>query len=466
MSPSETQTTPEPNRRAGIPLPRVLGLLVFAVLLGLLAPLAYRYVDYRAGHSITDDAFVEAQMVHVAPDGVSGRIVVMATRENDFVKKGQVLLELDPETYEDQVAMARAKLEMALAEKKRQEIGLEKLRKEIPLTVEMSRKSLELALAEQAKMASVVRLTEDEVTGTIQESDALVGVAQANRALAQQEFDRFSALYQENAVTLRRAQEVTRNNEATKAELRLAETKQLKARSLRSQVVVAQRDLDAASAAVEKARVTVALAETGRETIREAEEMLRLREQAVAEARTLLHTAEHHLKNTRLTSPVDGIVVKRQKNTGDHITMGIPVITLFDPEVLFVTANMEETRLQGIAPGCTAEIHVDATGKTHRGKVLWINRSTGAEFSLLPRNVVTGEFTKVVQRVPIRIVLDKDQDLSSLRAGFSVRVIIAHGPGDKDWANQALVDFASKDSRFDEPKENSQETVEPKGRKQ
>lgn len=127
---------------------------------------------------------------------------------------------------------------------------------------------------------------------------------------------------------------------------------------------------------------------------------------------------------------------------------------------------MEETRLQGIAPGCPAEIHVDATGKTHRGKVLWINRSTGAEFSLLPRNVVTGEFTKVVQRVPIRIVLDKDQDLSSLRAGFSVRVIIAHGPEDKDWANQALVDFASKDSRFDEPKENSQETVEPKGRKQ
>lgn len=453
MTQEENTTQSEKPAGKGISLPKVLGLVIFAAMLGLMAPFGYRYIEYRSGHSITDDAFVEAQMVHVAPDGVTGRIIRMAVRENDFVQKGQVLFEIDPETYQDQVRMAESKLEMAQAEKKRQEIGLEKLRKEVPLTIIMTRKTLDLAVAEQAKMQSVLKLTTDEVSGTISESDALVGVAQANRTLAQQEYDRFNALYKENAITLRRAQEVMRTNEATKAELKLAESKQGKANSLRTQVEVASRDLDAANAALDKAKVAVAIAETGTETIREAEQMLKLREEAVAEARTLLHTANHHLANTRITAPISGVVVKRMKNTGDHVTMGLPILTMYDPEMIFVTANMEETRLKGVTPGNEAEIEVDASGEKIKGRVLWINHSTGAEFSLLPRNVVSGEFTKVVQRVPIRIALEKGQELKNLRAGYSVRVTIAHGKGDPDWVREEQKRSNILDSRFDEEKE-------------
>lgn len=454
MSQLPTNASPAPQQTKsgkGIPVARVAGLMILAGLAGILAPLAIRFVEFRAGHSITDDAFLETQMIHVAPDGISGRIIRVFANENDQVKKGQVLIEIDPESYQDQVAMAEAKLQMAKTEAKRQEIGLEKLRKEVPLSIAMANQTLRLSQTEQAKMEKVLKLTTDEVNGTIQESEALVGVAQANRDLAKVEYDRFSNLYQENAVTLRRAQEVTRTNEATKAELRLAEAKKEKAGAARTQVEVARKDYEAAAVATEKARITVALAEAQVENIREAEQMLLVRQQAVREAETLLHTARHHLENTRVLAPISGVVVKRMKSTGDHVTMGLPLLTAYDPDFLFVTANLEETRMAGIHPGCAADIRVDALGRLLKGKVLWMNRSTGAEFSLLPRNVVSGEFTKVVQRVPVRIILDPDQDLSDLRAGYSARVTIQHGPGDPAWAKTALIENRKLDSRHDLP---------------
>jgi membrane fusion protein (multidrug efflux system) len=462
--PEAPTAVPQSKKGRGVPVARVAGLILLAGLAGLLAPMVVRFIAFRTGHSITDDAFLEAQMVHVAPDGVSGRIIRMAVREDDFVRKGQLLLEIDADHYRDQVAIAEAKLRMAETEAKRQEIGLEKLRREVPLSISMAKQSLVLAQTEQAKMERVLKLTNDEVAGTILESEALVGVAQANRTLAQLEYDRFNTLYQENAVTQRRAQEVTRTNESTKAELRLAEAKLAKSNSGRAQIDVARKDYEAAVVGTEKAKVSLALAETQVETVREAEQMLELRKQAVSEAKTLLHTARHHLENTKVVAPISGVVVKRMKNTGDHVTMGLPLLTLYDPDLLFVTANLEETRMAGVKPGNRAEVHIDALGRAVRGRVLWMNRSTGAEFSLLPRNVVSGEFTKVVQRIPVRIVLDQDQDLTDLRAGYSTRVTIAHGEGDAEWARKALEESRRLDTRFDESENGDEkEAVKPAG---
>jgi len=439
-----------PAKSHGLPWARVAGLMLLAGLGGLLVPMATRFIEFRSGNSITDDAFLEAQMVHVAFDGVSGSIIRVAVREDERITKGQLLLEIDPEPYNDQVATAEAKLRIAETEVTRQEIGLEKLRKEVPLSIALARQTVILAQTDQAKMERVLKLTNDEVTGTISESEAMVGVAQANRTLAQLEFDRFNNLYQHNAATLRRTQEVSRTNETTKAELRLAEAKRDKASAARTQVDVARKDYEAAVAASEKAKIALTLAETQNDSIREAEQMLATRRQAVAEARALLHTARRHLETTRVVSPISGVVVKRMKNTGDHVTMGLPLVTVFDPELLYVTANLEETRMRGVNPGNTAEVRVDATGQSVRGRVLWLNRSTGAEFSLLPRNVVSGEFTKVVQRVPVRVILDPGQDLSDLRAGYSTRVTIAHGPGDPEWTKTALAESRRLDTRFDE----------------
>jgi membrane fusion protein (multidrug efflux system) len=287
----------------------------------------------------------------------------------------------------------------------------------------------------------------------VAESQALVGVAVANQTLAQQEYERFNALYKDNATTLRRSQEVTRTNETSLAELRLAHAKQDKATSSRIQIEVAAKDFEMARIATAKSALTVEIAENRAKTILEAEQALRITEDSANEARGLLKIAQRHLANTLVKAPISGIVVRRAKATGDHATMGISVVTMYDPDLLYVTANLEETRMRGVAAGNAASVRVDALGKELRGRVLWINRSTGAEFSLLPRNVVSGEFSKVVQRVPVRILLDKDQDLSELRAGYSVRVTIAHGPGDSVWVRDALAEARRLDSRFDEPAE-------------
>ena len=119
--------------------------------------------------------------------------------------------------------------------------------------------------------------------------------------------------------------------------------------------------------------------------------------------------------------------------------------------LIYVTANLEETRLRGVAPGNGVELQVDAFAEPFRGRVVWIDKSTGAQFALMPRNVVSGEFTKVVQRVPVRIAIEKDERWPLLRSGLSVRAVISHGPGDPDWAEQAARQMKDLETRYNQP---------------
>src|SRR5262249_10278066 len=107
--------------------------------------------------------------------------------------------------------------------------------------------------------------------------------------------------------------------------------------------------------------------------------------------------------------------------------------------------------LRGVAPGNPVELEVDAFAESFRGRVVWINKSTGAQFALMPRNVVSGEFTKVVQRVPVRIAIEKDERWPQLRAGLSVRAVIAHGEGDPRWAKEAAREMRDLEMRYNQP---------------
>jgi membrane fusion protein (multidrug efflux system) len=154
---------------------------------GIAIALAYFGIDwwtYRLSHSITDDAFVEAHIVNVAPEMVSGRIVRFLVEENDRVEQGQVLAEIDPIHYRDQVEQARGKLDLAEAELKRQQAGLTKLKKEVPLQIGVAEQTLAGARTEEARAKDNLKLTTDEVDKTIDEAKAAVNVAKANLTLA------------------------------------------------------------------------------------------------------------------------------------------------------------------------------------------------------------------------------------------------------------------------------------------
>src|SRR6202007_767800 len=109
-----------------------------------------------------------------------------------------------------------------------------------------------------------------------------------------------------------------------------------------------------------------------------------------------------------------------------------------------------DPRLPGVAPGNPVELHLAAFGEPFHGRVGWLDKSTGAQFALMPRNVVSGEFTKVVQRVPVRIQIEKDERWPLLRAGLSLRLAIAHGPGDQAWADQAAREMIEIETRYNQ----------------
>src|SRR5262249_32305322 len=144
--------------------------LLAAAVLGLAAvaaPFALGWAHQRATHSLTDDAFVEAHIVNVAPEMVSGRIVRFLVAENDRVTQGQLLAEIDPAHYKAQVHVAQSKLDTARAELRRQEARLARLRKEVPLQIEVAKRTLVAARADQARADESLALTRDEVDRSI-----------------------------------------------------------------------------------------------------------------------------------------------------------------------------------------------------------------------------------------------------------------------------------------------------------
>jgi membrane fusion protein (multidrug efflux system) len=295
-------------------------------------------------------------------------------------------------------------------------------------------------------------LTADEVAPDVTAGGAGVDAARAANVLAKQEYTRFTSLYRQAAVPQRRAQEVTRARDSAAAEVKAARAKLAKALSGRLKVDVGKKQVESARAATQKATKQVDLSETGHDQIREAELLVEVKRKAVEEARRALASAENQLSYTRILAPFPGVVVKRYRHLGDFASAGVAVLSMYNPDLLYVTANLEETRLPGVAPGNPVELRLDAFARPFQGRVVWINKSTGAQFSLMPRNVVSGEFTKVVQRVPVRIAIEKDDRWPQLRAGLSVRVVIAHGPGDPQWAEQAAREMRDLETRYNQPR--------------
>jgi membrane fusion protein (multidrug efflux system) len=344
-------------------------------------------------------------------------------------------------------------VDTARAELRRQEAALARLRLEVPLQIEIARRSLAAARADEARAREALKLTEDEVEHGIEEAQAGVEAAKADLVLAEQQYTRFTDLYKQEAAPQRRAQEVTQARDAALAHQKLAAAKLAKAKADRTRIEVARRTLKAAEEATSKARKSVDLAETGNAQIEEVRLLTAVKREDVEDALRSLKAAKDNLGFTQIRAPFPGVVVKRYRYLGDFASPGVAVLSMYNPELIYVTANLEETRLQGVAPGNDVELHVDAFAEPFRGRVVWIDRSTGAQFALMPRNVVSGEFTKVVQRVPVRIQIEKDKRWPLLRAGLSVRAVIAHGDGDPDWAEQAAREMRDIETRYNRTKE-------------
>jgi membrane fusion protein (multidrug efflux system) len=414
---------------------RFLAILGPIVLVAV--PFGIEWVVHRFTHSITDDAFVETHIVNLSPQQVSGYLVQYKVQEHDVVSAGQLLVEIDPVPYREQVALQEAKLDVAKAQLAAEETARDVLQAQVPKEIEVAIKALDAAKAEEARDKENLDFITKDVKHGIQQAQSALDAAKATSDLATDDYKRFTALFQQEAASQQKAQEATKAYYASRAEVEVAEAKLERAKAGSNQVAAAHKVLEAATHQTEKAEKALALTRTRELQITEAKRQVDVRTQQVAELSRALDIAQTNLRYTRIVAPFNGVVVKLYHYLGDFVAAGTPILSIYNPEQTYVTAHLEETKLQGVAPGNEVRLDVDAFSEPFRGRVVWINKATGANFALVPRNVSSGEFTRVVQRIPVRILIEKDARWPELLPGLSVTVTIAHGPGDPEWARQA-----------------------------
>lgn len=354
------------------------------------------------GLESTDDAQIDADVVGLAAR-TSGVVVKVSFTDNERVERGRVLVELDPEPARARLAQAEANLEAARAAA----IAAETDARLATTSAKATSRAATASLSAASAGASASR-------DQIGEAHARVTAAETARAQAKTDFDRVERLFRTGSLSQAQLDQATTARDT--AEANVAQARAHLA-SLESTAVQAMSRVGEASAKVEQTRdvdAFVALAEARARGARAK----------VAELEAARDLAALELSFTKIVAPEDGVVSKKSAAVGQTLAMGAPIAQLVPARAVWVTANFKETQIGRMQGGQHAEIEVDALPDARlRGTVESLSAATGARFALLPPDNATGNFTKVVQRVPVRIRLD-DADHAALRPGMSVEVTV------------------------------------------
>jgi membrane fusion protein (multidrug efflux system) len=366
-----------------------------------------------SGRQSTDDAQIDGHITQIAPR-VGGTVVQVNALENQTVKAGDVLAVIDHRDYQVAVDRARAELNDALANASAATTG-------IPLTevttatgvrsaaggveeaqagVSIAERQVEAARAQLAAAQGRVREKEAAATKTARDVERLKGLV-AKEEIAQQQYDAAVAA----ADAARAAADAARSDVASaQAAIAVAESR---ARQAQGAATQAQAALSASRTGPQQVRVTRARADVAQARVQMAE--------------AALAQAELNLQRASIIAPAAGVIGKKSIEIGQVVQPGQPVFALVGLQDVWVTANFKETQLRDVRPGQRVSVHVDALGHSLNGRVDSIAAATGAKFSMLPPENATGNYVKVVQRVPVKILIDPGQDPDHrLRPGMSV----------------------------------------------
>jgi len=396
----------------GLANPRTKRLL-FAGGAVLLIALAALFLYYRNRVS-TDDAQVDGHITQISSK-VYGRVADVLVTDNQEVKAGQILVKLDPRDY--QVALEQAKAQLALAESEARSAGVDVPRAELNAKSGTSSADAQLSGA-QADLMRAETSYDQAKTADLAWAQANVEKSKANAALAQADLGRYTPLLQKGEISKQQFDAAKANADATASALR-AEQEKL-AQAERS-IDIAKAQLEAARAHVAQAQagVVAAKADTKQVLMREADAQGKIAK--VEQARAAVEAARLNLEYAAVVAPVNGVVTHKQVEVGQVVQQGQGLMIVVPLRDVWVTANFKETQLRAMKPGQRAEVSVDTYGKTFSGHVDSIAGATGAVLSLLPPENATGNYVKVVQRVPVKIVLDPiAQDKAVLRPGMNV----------------------------------------------
>ena len=411
---------------------RLLLVLGSIVLAGGLAYAGYHWYHARSWVT-TDDAYVDGTITTISAK-VPGHVVELLVQDNQPVKKGDLLLRIDRRDY--QVRRDQSSSAVATAE-----ASLRAARSEVPLArddtaaqIDQARAALEGASvavqsAEAAVEESRARLEARRAATDAMRAD-VVGAESAARQAAR-ERERMDRLVKGGFVAQRDFDTADSALETAAASLDATRRRQLQSEREIQQAEAELRSrrlaIDQARQRVAEARAALARSESGRHQIAIKDAESSRAEARLKEAQADLAHADLQLQYTDVRAPGDGIVSKRTVELGQIVQTGQPLLAIVPLHEVWVVANFKETQLGRVHPGQRAEISVDGLpGKKFAGKVHSISSGTGARFSLLPPENATGNWVKVVQRIPVKILLDEKEigNPQPLRAGMSVAASI------------------------------------------
>jgi membrane fusion protein, multidrug efflux system len=379
--------------------PRTRMGLIFVGLLILIG--VFFLWRYLASYEATDDAQVDGHVNSVSAR-VSGHVVSLNVQDNQYVEKGTVLVEIDPSDYE--VAVAQARAEYADAEAQASVAGIN-----VPITNVNTSSQVSGAQAGVTGAQAGIAAARQQLDA----AKAQIAEADANNTKAQNDLVRYKLLIDKQEISQQQYDQAVASAQAAAATLKAARAN---ADAFAAQIEQAQSKLQQANADLRNAG-------TAPQTMRAMHARAESAQSFANQKKAALDQAELNLQYTKVIAPVSGAVSNRTVEVGQNIQPGqemMKVIPLGEGD-LWVTANFKETQLKKMKPGLPADIAVDATGKTYKGHVDSIAGASGARFSLLPPENATGNYVKVVQRIPVKIVFDRDETKGhELRPGMSV----------------------------------------------
>jgi membrane fusion protein (multidrug efflux system) len=380
-------------------LRRRVKIAVAAIIFVIVAAVAVHYYLYAIAHESTDDAFIEGHIVPISAK-VASYVSRLHVDDNVHVKQGDLLVELDARDFEARLARARANLAAAIARHRSAEINVRVVDTTSGAGVEQAKSGLEAAQRQV-----------DEAGSRLEQARAQAAAAQAEATRAHADAQRYERLLQYHAVSRQEGDNAVAADRATAANLDAARQAQQAAgdnlRRAQSQFGEAKARLASAKSAPSQVAFSRAQVDT---TAAE-----------IAQAQAEVRQAELNLSYTKIDAPESGQITRKNVEPGAYVQIGQTLFSIV-PDRLWVLANFKETQLRYMRPGQPVTIEVDAyPDRVFKGHVDSIQSGSGSRYSLLPPENATGNYVKVVQRVPVKILFDEPPDPSHpLGPGMSV----------------------------------------------
>ena len=399
------------------PLPRrsrrTLARIIVPIVILLILVGGYFLWKHFDAYESTDDAQIDGH-INAISARISGNVIQVLTDDEKYVKAGDVLVRIDPNDY--QVAVAKAEADLADAE-----AALQGSRTDIPITSTNTASQLKTAHSGRTNAnAGLVGAQRqlDAAQARLDTAKAQVREAAANYKKAGDDVARYKLLVAKDEISQQQYDTSVSTADAAKATL---DARTAAVSEAEQNIKVAQSAVEAANTRIPQADASVQAAMTAPQQVAVSQSRAKSAQAQVAQRRALLDQAKLNLSYCTIVAPVSGIVGKKTVEVGQNISPGQQLMAVVPLDDIWVTANFKETQLRRMKPGQVVKFSVDAYSREYSGKVEGVGGASGSRFSLLPPENATGNYVKVVQRIPVRIDLEPGQnDDHRLRPGMSV----------------------------------------------